>query len=267
MTDHDRHGELAGPYVLGLLSADDRREFEAHLQGCPECRLEVREAELVAEGLGRAVDPQEPPAGLRDRVLAAALAARPAEFPRSLRPVNRPPSRTLAPWLLAAASLAAVAFGLYSWTLQARLRETEAALRAAQARLATIESQVASLRHASDETTQTADVLSAPDVVRVELAGQADAPRARGRALWSPTRGLVLAANNLPALPEGRVYQLWLVTDSAKISAGLMRPDSAGRMQGTSRVTTPQPVAIALTIEPDGGVPAPTGAIYLVGSL
>ncbi|MEP6593481.1 MAG: zf-HC2 domain-containing protein, partial [Acidobacteriota bacterium] len=78
MTDHDRYGELAGPYALGILSADDRRLFEAHLAGCPECRTEVRDAAIVAEALGHAVAAEEPPAALRDRVLAAAFSAAPA---------------------------------------------------------------------------------------------------------------------------------------------------------------------------------------------
>jgi anti-sigma-K factor RskA len=30
-------------------------------------------------------------------------------------------------------------------------------------------------------------------------------------------------------------------------------------------VDLPRPTAMAVTIEPDGGVPAPTGAMYLVG--
>ena len=56
MTDHDRLGELAGPYALGALREDDRWAFEVHLAACVACRLEVRGAALVAEGLGRAVD-------------------------------------------------------------------------------------------------------------------------------------------------------------------------------------------------------------------
>jgi anti-sigma-K factor RskA len=179
MTDHDRLGELAGPYALGALGEDDRRAFEAHLATCAECRREVRDGALVAEGLGRAVDPREPPAGLRERVIAAAVA-----------PAKREPqledSRTS--WLLLAASLAAVAFGLYAWTLQTRLQTTDAALRSAQAELAALESQLTQSRRDTDEAKRTADVLFAPDVVVVTLAGQAAAPQATGRAGWCSRR-------------------------------------------------------------------------------
>ena len=52
-----------------------------------------------------------------------------------------------------------------------------------------------------------------------------------------------------------------------KVSVGVMSPDSAGRLRDVSQITAGQPTAIALTIEPEGGVPQPTGAMYLVGSL
>ena len=264
MTDHDRLGELAGPYALGALREDDRWAFEAHLAACVACRLEVRGAALVAEGLGRAVDPQEPPARLRDRVLAAAVAS----TKKDAR-LEGPASGSLrGPWLLLAASLAAVALGLYAWTLQTRLRENDAALESARAELAALQTQVVELRRGiTDDAWRTAEVLGAPDVVRVELAGQADAPQATGRAFYSPSRGLVFTAANLPSLPAGRVYQLWVVTASARVSAGVMNPDTAGRLRSVTQTTAGQPTAIALTIEPEGGVPEPTGATYLVGSL
>lgn len=272
MTDHDRYGELAGPYALGILSADDRRLFEAHLAGCPECRADVRDAAIVAEALGHAVAAEAPPAALRGRVLAGAFSTSPsADRPARLVPIAPAPRVAghvrLEPWLLAAASIAIVALGLYALALQSKLRETDAALRSAQARLAAADTRVASLERASDETSRIALVASAPDAVRVDLAGQAPAPDARGRAFWSPTRGVALAADALPPLPQGRVYQLWLVTADAKVGAGLLRPDASGRLLGASQTTGVRPVAIALTIEPEGGVSSPTGAIYLVGSL
>jgi Putative zinc-finger len=39
----DRFTYDAGPYVLGALSPEDRREFEEHLEACALCQAEVRE--------------------------------------------------------------------------------------------------------------------------------------------------------------------------------------------------------------------------------
>ena len=269
MTDHDRFGELAGAYALGALSPEDRRTFETHLASCAECRRDIRDAAVVCEGLGRAVEQREPPPGLRERVLAAAAAtpkADPARRDSSTAP-RAGGSRGLPVWMLAAASLAAVALGLYAWTLHNRLKATEAELQTTQSRLTTFETQMTELRRATSETSQAEEVITAADTVRVDLAGQPPAPQATGRAFWSPSRGVVLTASNLPELPVGRVYQLWLVTDSRKISAGLLRPDGAGHMRGVARTPSAiEPKAFAVTIEPEGGVPAPTGAMYLLGS-
>lgn len=269
MTEHDRYADLAGPYALGLLEAAELREFEAHLETCAACRAEVRDAEIVAAALGEAVPQHAPPAGLRARVLAAAGPA-PATHRTDAIAATRPspgPAR-FAPWLLAAAaSLAAVSIGLYAWTLRARVSELDGALRSAQSALADVTSRSAALEHAAAQGSQLAGILSAPDTVRVDLVGQPAAPGASGRAFWSATRGVAVAADRLPALAPGRVYQLWVVTASAKVSAGVWRPDPAGRIQAVAGVKAAGAVAIAITIEPDGGVPSPTGPMYLVGSI
>ena len=114
-------------------------------------------------------------------------------------------------------------------------------------------------------------VLAAPDVAHVDLKGQAAAPQASARALWSRSRGLLFAASNLPALPAGRTYQLWVI--SGKLppisDAWIFKTDATGVVTTmfATPVTLPAPTAMAVTIEPDGGTPAPTGAMYLVGSL
>jgi hypothetical protein len=41
--DHTRYADWDAAYVLGALSADDRRDFEVHLESCPECRRAVSE--------------------------------------------------------------------------------------------------------------------------------------------------------------------------------------------------------------------------------
>jgi anti-sigma-K factor RskA len=77
---------------------------------------------------------------------------------------------------------------------------------------------------------------------------------------------MVFAATNLPPLPPGRIYQVWLVAGKTPVSAGLIAPDDTGRGVGIFRtpVDVAGPVSVAVTIEPEGGVPAPTGAFYLV---
>ena len=79
---------------------------------------------------------------------------------------------------------------------------------------------------------------------------------------------MVFTATDLPPLPPGRVYQVWVVTAEAPVSAGLLAREPAGRATAVFRTPSDigTPVAAAVTLEPEGGVPAPTGDRYLIGT-
>jgi hypothetical protein len=152
--------------------------------------------------------------------------------------------------------------------LQQRVTTLEARLQEAELRAAVAERNVLQARSAADLAQGAMAVLAAPDLVRIDLAGQTAAPRATGRALWSRNRGMVFTGVDLPPAPQGRVYQVWVVTAQAPVSAGLLTPDAAGRATAVYQTPPdiPAPVAVAVTLEPAGGVPAPTGERYLVGT-
>ncbi len=180
------------------------------------------------------------------------------------------PSRT--PWLLAAAAVAlAAGLGGYVVSQRNHIGSLEQRVRDETSRAEVAEQQAAAARStatlaAADERTVVV-VLAASDLVRVDLAGQPVAPQASARAFWSRSRGLVFTASNLPSLPAGRTYQLWVVTQEMPIDAGLLKPKLDGGVNVVYAMPSgiTRPVAIAVTIEPEGGVPAPTGDKYLVG--
>jgi len=242
MSAHDELKALAAGYVLGSLDADDRRAFEAHLAGCAECTAEVASLGPVMSALASTVPQVTPSADVRRRVLGGASpSGSPGERPGYARPL------AALSWLaMAAAILIAIGVGVYAVRLQRQVVNLQARFDAAQA---------------------TTAVLAAPDLARIDLQGQPAAPDARARALWSRSRGLVFTAANLPPAPAGKNYQVWVVTAEAPISAGLLIPDAMGG--GTQYyMTAPDiapPVAVAVTLEPAGGVPSPTGDKFLVG--
>lgn len=90
----------------------------------------------------------------------------------------------------------------------------------------------------------------------------------QGKAFYHPRQGLVFYAANLPALPSGRTYQLWLVpAEGNPISAGVFPVDVRGN---GAVLLPPLPTgvtakAFAVTVEPVGGVPQPTGPKVLIG--
>jgi anti-sigma-K factor RskA len=223
----DEAAELTGLYVLDALTAEERGVFEAHVAVCDRCAAEIQSLRPVVGALGTLAAPADPSPAVRARML------------RSLR---TPHVSVNVAWLAAAAALViAIGAAVYAVQLRRQVR--------------------------SNQTIAT--ILAAPDLARIDLAGQPAAPSASARALWSRSRGLVFTASNLPAAPAGRVYQLWVLSNQpAPISAGLMKPDASGRL--TVAFATPpdlpQPVAMAVTLEPEGGVVSPTGDKYLVGA-
>lgn len=266
---HEALRELAAAYALGALTDLERRDVEAHVAQCAECAAEVRSFEPALEALALDVPMVGPPAHLRARVLAAV--AMPQVIGSRVSVPDAPARRAAWNWngmALAAAAVLIVAVGLYSAALRSRLAGVERAYEEAAARAQAAVVEADRLRAAVASAPSAADVLSAPDVVRIDLRGQSPAERALARALWSRARGMVFGATDLPELPAGKVYQLWVVTEKSAISAGLLQLDGPGHYSLLVRTDPdiPPPVALAVTVEPAGGVPAPTGPKYLVGA-
>jgi hypothetical protein len=109
-------------------------------------------------------------------------------------------------------------------------------------------------------------VLAAPDLVRQNLVGGDRAPRASAQFLWSRSRGMVFSASRLPAPPRGTTYTLWLLTNTEPVRAGVLTPDSAGRV--TFATDTPPAVprrvtGVSVTAESSSTRRTPSGAAIL----
>lgn len=105
----------------------------------------------------------------------------------------------------------------------------------------------------------------------VSMSGSGPQPQAAARIFWDEPNGIwhVYLANMKPSDP-GRTYQLWFITpDEKKISAAIF--DIGRNGSGEIVVRVPRELGriavAAVTEEPSGGVPQPTGAIQLVGKL
>jgi len=258
--------------ALGALDVAERPALEAQLAACAACREQLVELQRAVNGIGLSVgenDDVELPAGLRDRIVSSAqstsnVAARTLPFRPTSSPQETPRSSSAFAWLAVAASLVLV--GAMSWyVMMSRQQAADATSQqiAADARSMTLQRQVASLQ-------ERVNVMTAPDVVSVALQAQPDAPGSSARVFISAKRGLVLTAEHLPALAAGRTYQLWVVTKQAPVSIGTFTVQSDGSVTGVMSLSadaTLNPVAVAVTIEPEGGVPSPTGPKVLVGMM
>jgi anti-sigma-K factor RskA len=92
-----------------------------------------------------------------------------------------------------------------------------------------------------------------------------------GRILWDQQKQQWhVYVFDLKPPPPGRTYELWFIKpDQTKVPAGTFDTDASGK--GSLRVQLPEdigPIALAaITDEPAGGSPQPTGAIHLVGQV
>jgi anti-sigma-K factor RskA len=269
MTCDDRK-DLLLLYAAGGLEPAEAAALRAHLaSGCPACAGALASAEATLGHLPLALDPVPPPRHVRDRLLARIESERGATAPpiRAGTPAGARRLSWSEAWLrpaLAAGIAAVVTFLAVS--IPAR-RQTEAL----EARLASQATELRALSRAVEGAESTLRVLRSPAIDVVTLAGQGTQAGARGRIFWDRSRGVwhFYAADLKPA-GAGRTYELWFI-DSAqrKTPAGTFDVDAAG--EGSIEVAVPADlgtiVLAAVTDEPAGGSPQPTGQIHLAGAV
>jgi anti-sigma-K factor RskA len=109
---------------------------------------------------------------------------------------------------------------------------------------------------------QVIDLLNDPQTKAVTFA-----PGPRGRVLVNKDRGVLLIADNLPPLPQGKTYELWVIPKGgAPKPAGLFKPDARGSAVhvASGAVDVSTLAAVAVSVEPEAGSQAPTTTPIIV---
>jgi hypothetical protein len=159
---------------------------------------------------------------------------------------------------------ASVILALATWFLMKLDFEQRDQIRQLQAQLGTVQNQLS-----QDATTMQAlaAVTSAPDSAPITLLEQPGGPPGQAHVLYNARMGLAVYSGQIAPPPADKSYQLWLVPSSgAPVDAGLV---AANQQNGAVVVRlTPGLVAkaFAVTMEPLGGRPQPTGPKVLVGA-
>jgi len=249
--------EMAAVYALGGLDGDALTRFEALLRaGDADATAALSEFESALLALAAESAETPPPSvkiALMERIAAEGRPAAPraAATPRRARRALWP-----AVWTAAlAAGVAAIAVGLSVSASHDK-------------RLAALAREAATLRGEIDRQQQLIALVRDPSTEVVALSGLAPAPTARARMLWNAPAGGLLVAAGLPPAPAGKTYQLWAIAGkNPPVSAGVFVVDDKGT--GSLRVPPLSGVGkvdvFAVTLEPAGGLSAPSGAMYLAG--
>jgi anti-sigma-K factor RskA len=275
--NRDEIRELAAAYVLGALEGEDRARFQALLDsGHPEARAALSEYEETLAGVALGLAEPPPPgvkAALMQRIAAEGGAARSAPRPAAGEPRRRSLWVPVLSGALAA-GVAALAVGFavsanYEKRLDALAREVAGARAELDRQRRALEREVALARAEAARQREILALVSDPASQVVTLSGLKPAPEAKGRVVWHARAGGYLEAVGLPPAPEGKTYQLWAIAGKKPpVPAGVFDVDP-GKGTGSLRVPPIPGVervdVFAVTVEPAGGLPAPSGPMVLAG--
>jgi anti-sigma-K factor RskA len=248
-------------YALGALDPAEKQEFESHVASCADCAQKLAEARGRMAILAFAAPRVEPSPGVKERLMRRLHST--AEGPGgSLAPATPPESAGIfGRWwavLLPLSGALALATVLL-WLQNVQLDRQLDALRE------TVQHQQKQL----DESHHLADLLAAHDTVVVPLWEQKTPNTVGARVVYNAREGMMMYDGMLPPAPTDKSYQLWLVPmKGAPISAGVFNPKS-GQM---SHMMMKVPAGVtakefAVSLEPQGGMPHPTGPMVLVGPI
>ena len=284
---HDEAFALLDALATDSLDASERDAVQAHAATCETCGPELASLRETFAQLAFAAPPAaEMDAGARGRIHARLMDRVDADArARGVAPLRREPASPplaismtqerriissmawrRAEWIAAAASvLLVVSIGLLAALIRDR-QTVRDALKAELAQSAGTRTSNDSLRSLIASRDSMITGLIGRDVAVMSLTSAgAKAPYAR--MFWDTARNTwILAAHNMPELRAGRTYQLWLVTKTAKISAGTFSPTNGEAVvRATYALARDSLEAIAVTEEPAGGVTQPTGVPIIAG--
>jgi anti-sigma-K factor RskA len=239
--DHEAIEGLIPAYALGATDADEAQAVESHLPSCAACRALLADYRRLGDDMLYTAPVMAAPAGLTERMQRRLTAPPRKDTPGPWWARLR--LRTVAPVLVGLVLLLAVT-NLY-WA-----------------------SRVMGLgRQATEQGAVLARFANAPAIPLIT-----DTPAAYMQGvIYAPAEGQValLCVYDMPALPAGKAYQLWLIRDGTRDNGGVFQVSKDGF--GLLVVQPERPLseysAVGITVEPAGGSPAPTSPRVLGASL
>lgn len=237
--NESRLDELAALHALGLLDEKERTELLNAMERDKTARHRVADYEEVSARLALAIPPVAPPSSLKQDIMQQLSSRQTTGAPKRI---------SLTAWMVYAIAACLMFLGIgQTWEilkLKARLNARSLEVSELKQRTNLMGLQIATLE-AKD-----ASMVSAKVVVA-----------------WDPVhhRG-VISIHNLPAPPPGHDYQLW-VLDPAKgaINAGLLTSGRDSQPFQATPTQAPSP-GFAISLEPSGGRPSPTGSILFAAA-
>ena len=277
MADLDTHNEkfeeLCAGYVLNALEPEERARFEEMLQEADESQRELyHKMRSAANQLAFTVDESEPSDSVRQNLMEQIKSA--GESRTSVTGITDTDddggeSEEGIDWgmlgIAASFALLLVTLSLFFYTLNLNQQ-----LNNKEAQLEQQEQRISSLHDEIERKEEMLAILEAREVDLVMMAGLDVNPDGYGKIIWdSESNRALLQVSNLPPVPTDKDYQLWIIKNNKPVSAGIFavndpRQDNFFKIEQIAAQEDAAD-AFAVTMEPKGGMPQPTGEMYLLG--
>jgi hypothetical protein len=127
------------------------------------------------------------------------------------------------------------------------------------------------LRNDSLRQRELLDVLSGRRIETASMRGDSMSSAGYGKVVWDRDRGTaVLSVSNLPATPVNMHYQLWVISNSRSVSAGVFSMEEPGsgffKLEHLPVADPGRISGFLVTLEPKDNVHHPGNDVYLIGS-
>jgi anti-sigma-K factor RskA len=273
---HEEYKEMISAHALAALDRQDELALNQHLSECAACRDELDRWNETAAALAFGANGVEPSPQVRANLLknirAEARSGQPQLRETKTSPTDSRTDSNILPFNQAPrniwssiGSLGAIAAALVFAALLISLIvlwQQNRTMKNDVARLST-EMQKAQQELAVERSAR--QLLTTPGAKMAELSGTKMAPGAHAMLAYDKTGHAMLMAKGLPVAPSGKAYQLWFIVGNKPMPGKVFTTDGAGN--GTVQDQMPEvardSAVFAITLEPAGGMPSPTGEIYL----
>jgi anti-sigma-K factor RskA len=264
---HPAHAEDFDLYALGAFEGDEKLAIESHMAQCADCANQLAAARGRMALLSLAAPGVVPSPAVKQRLMERVRDHAEAEARTRTAPATprTPQSRDRAPGFFAAwrAAILVPALALLAiatvW-LWHQNREFDS-------QVASLRLQLRSENALAQDAKDVAAFVESHDTVTVALAQQPGQPQGAAHVMYNMKMGMLLYDGEIAPAPASKSYQLWVIPRAGKpINAGVFNPVTGRADHWMMKMPAGfEPKMFAVTLEPQGGMPQPTGPMVLIG--
>lgn len=196
--------------MLGLLTAQEKFEFEQYCAAYPELKAAQEAFELAIEKQAME-NAMTPPADVKEKVFST-IQKKPASNPSKI--ISIEPTTRRSPglrWMAAASIILFLITGYLAYTFYNQNRDLNDSLKSLEAKVNQME--------------EYQKIMSDPNIAVVNMVAMTPA-KASASIYWDSTSSDVyLLIKNMPQLPSDKQYQLWSIINGQN---GQLQPSSLG---------------------------------------